>query len=354
MENSAEPLPEKNKEESPVPAAVADSSLVATTGELPVVLSKYEKPDQTANIWLRSITSLAAYLVLGYYIFPSYKILLLITAIVLIHELGHFFAMKFFKYNDLGIFFIPLLGAYVSGTKREVSQKQSAIILLAGPLPGIIIGSIFYLVDKTGYDYYLLDTSLSRIGLLFIILNLINLLPVYPLDGGQLLNRVFLDEESIFSKVFIALSIAAMIFFSWRMYNASGSTFAFVFLLFPIMMLLRLFGDKNLTTIEKRIETEGINTDVEYANLPDEDYWKIRNIIIAEHSAFKDVDPAPPYVYSDKEEKIMTMIQSMLHRHLIQDVSIAGKTFIFLIWAAAIASPWLLNLDMSFFKRFGF
>ena len=73
----------------------------------------------------------------------------------MIHELGHFFAMKYFHYKDLGIFFIPLLGAYVSGSKREVSQKQSAIILLAGPLPGIIIGIALYLIDQNGPGYYL-------------------------------------------------------------------------------------------------------------------------------------------------------------------------------------------------------
>jgi len=152
---------------------------------------KYVKKEQTANIWLRSLASLAAYLILGYYIFPSYKILLLITAIVMIHELGHFIAMKFYRYNELGIFFIPLLGAYVSGSKREVSQMQSAVILLAGPLPGIVIGTIMYLLAQTGQGYNFLDIGLERTGLLFIILNLINLFPVYPLDGGQLLNRVF-------------------------------------------------------------------------------------------------------------------------------------------------------------------
>lgn len=353
MENSAEAMPEKNNEESAVSADATNELVGAETQEQIIPLPKYEKPDQTSNIWLRSFASLAAYLVLGYYIFPSYKILLLITAIVIIHELGHFFAMKFFGYNDLGIFFIPLLGAYVSGTKREVSQRQSAIILLAGPLPGIIIGSILYLLDKNGVDYYFLDTSLARIGILFIVLNLINLLPIYPLDGGQLLNRVFLEEESIISKLFILLSVGAMGFFAWRMYMASGSSFAFVFLLFPAMMLFRLLGDKKITAIEKRIETEGLNTDVEYADLPDEDYWKIRNILVAEYPAFKEVPAAPPYVYHEKEEKIMVMIQSLLHRHLIQDVSLLGKILIFLIWAAGIASPWLLKMDMSFFSRFG-
>jgi hypothetical protein len=51
----------------------------------------------------------------------------------------------------------------------------------------------------------------------------------------------------------------------------------------------------------------------------------------------------------------MTIIQGLLHRHLIRDVSIAGKIFIFIIWAAAFAAPWLLNVDMSRYLRpFGF
>jgi stage IV sporulation protein FB len=310
---------------------------------------KFEKKARQSNIWLRSFLSLALYLILGYYIFPSYKILLLITIIVMIHELGHFFAMKFFGYSDLGIFFIPLLGAYVSGTKREVSQKQSAIILLAGPLPGIILGIVLYLLWNNNPELSIAGISYSTISLSFIILNLINLLPVYPLDGGQLLNRVFLDEESKISKAFIFLSVA---FLCWFALFGMSKPF-YPLLLFPAMMLLRLFGEKKITNIEKRIEAAGINTDLEYEELPDENYWKIRNIIIEEHPSFKDVEPAPPYEYNVREEKIMATIQNLLHRNLIQDVSIAGKILILLIWIAGIASPWLLQMDMSFLNRFG-
>ncbi len=309
---------------------------------------KFQKPEQATNVWLRSFTSLALYLILGYYIFPSYKMLLLITAIVIVHELGHFLAMKYYRYSELGIFFIPLLGAYVSGTKREVSQQQSAIILLAGPLPGIILGVIFNLVDNNSIDgYYPFDISLSKIALLLILLNLINLLPIYPLDGGQLLNRVFLDEESILSKVFIFLSAALMCWAAWKLNF-------YILLIFPAMMLLRLRPDRKLDLTEKRIEQEGINADTSYEDLPDEDYWKMRNILIEEHSAFKDIPKSPPFEYSHREEKVMTTIQSLLHRHIIQDLSIAGKIFIFLIWLAALAAPWIINMDMSYFSHFGF
>ncbi|MEP7377784.1 MAG: site-2 protease family protein [Chitinophagaceae bacterium] len=316
---------------------------------------KFQKQEQPGNVWLRSFTSLALYLILGYYIFPSYKILLLITAIVIIHELGHFFAMKYFRYSDLGIFFIPLLGAYVSGTKREVSQKQSAIILLAGPLPGIILGVVFYLVDHNSVNgYYPFDISLSRIALLLILLNLINLLPIYPLDGGQLLNRVFLDEESLLSKVFIFLSAALMCWAAWKLISSSGNIFYLVVLVFPVMMLLRLRPDRKLDVTEKRIEEEGINADTSYEDLPDEDYWKMRNILIEEHSSFKDIPKTPPYEYNHREEKVMTTIQTLLHRHVIQDISVAGKIFIFLLWLSALAAPWLVNMDMSYFSHFGF
>lgn len=308
---------------------------------------KFRKEQQPSNVWLRSFGSLALYLILGYYIFPSYKMLLIITAIVVFHELGHFLAMKFYRYNELGIFFIPLLGAYVSGSKREVSQKQSAVILLAGPLPGIIIGVIFYLMDRNGEGYYPFDVSLTRIALLLIILNLVNLLPVYPLDGGQLLNRVFLDEESWIGKLFVFLSAAFMCWIAWKLEF-------WVLLIFPAMMLLRLKGDNQFDHAEKRIEEEGINADTSYDELPDADYWKMRNILIEEHAPFRDIPKAPPFEFSRKEEKIMTTIQSLLHRHLIHDVSLAGKIFLFLIWIAAFAVPWFLGMDMSTFHRYVF
>jgi stage IV sporulation protein FB len=306
---------------------------------------KYTKEDKRSNVWLKSISSLALYLALGYYIFKTWEVLLLITAIVLIHEMGHFIAMKMFNYKDLGIFFIPLLGAYVSGSKREVSQRESAIILLAGPLPGILIGILFYLLGKSDPFLTIGHLTYERIALFFVILNLFNLLPVYPLDGGQLLNRVFLNEDNWLSRVFLWISIGLLAWFAWK----SNVPVLYVF---PALMLLRMIGDTKITNIEKKVEAAGINTDVEYENLPDEDYWKMRNILITDHPSFHDVPVAPPYEYSHKEEKIMVNIQGLLHRKLLQDVSTVGKLFILLIWIAAIASPWLVDMDMSFFSRF--
>ncbi|MBI5373613.1 MAG: site-2 protease family protein [Sphingobacteriales bacterium] len=330
------------------------SGPVSPETEQLIIPPKYSPTEEKQQVWLKSLISLAAYLVLGFYIFPSYKILLIITAIVLIHEMGHFIAMKAYRYNELGIFFIPLLGAYVSGSKREVSQRQSAIILLAGPLPGILIGVACYLVSQQYPGLTVLDISLDRVALFFILLNLINLFPIYPLDGGQLLNRVFLDEESIWSKVFVFISVAFLAWFAWSMYRGSGNSLYFILLFFPVMILLRTMGDKKLGTIEKKIEEAGINADIEYEDLPDADYWKIRNILVEEYPAFKGEQTAPPYTFSNKEDKIMAVVQSLLHRHLIQDLSTAGKLFILLVWVAGLATPWLIDMDLSFFTRHRF
>jgi stage IV sporulation protein FB len=306
---------------------------------------KYQPEPRNANIWLRSLSSLAIYLALGYYIFKRWEVLLLITAVVVIHELGHFIAMKAFRYRDLGIFFIPLLGAYVSGSKREVSQRESAIILLAGPIPGILIGVVFYVLGERNIYLSIGDTSYYTISMFFVILNLFNLLPVYPLDGGQLLNRVFLNEDNWLSKIFIFLSIGLLTWFAWKSHFP-------VLYIFPAMMIIRMLSDNRVSRLEKRIEEEGFNTDLEYEDLPDEEYWKIREVVLQEQPSLADQPAGPPYQYSAKEEKIMTTIQGLLHRNLLQDVSIAGKILILLIWIAAIASPWLADMDMSFLKRF--
>lgn len=340
MDNFQDPI-EGSKQASEVPDTIVPSFAYPP---------KYQKPEEeSGNVWLKSIVSLALYLVLGYYIFHSFTMLLLITAIVIIHELGHFFAMKAFRYKDLGIFFIPLLGAYVSGSKREVSQRESAIILLAGPLPGILLGITFYLLFQQNPLLEVAGISFYDISLMLIFLNIINLLPIYPLDGGQLLNRVFLDEEGWLSRIFVILSAGLM---CWFVIYQMDTRFL-PLLLFPAMMLYRLVGDSKLNLVERKVETEGINLDTSYEELPDDDYWKIRNILVTQHPGYRDITPAPPYEYSPKEEKIMTAIQGLLHRHLIQDVSLAGKLLILVLCIAAFSTPWLLQMDILGRFRFG-
>lgn len=296
-----------------------------------------EEPKSKTNVWLKSLGSLALFLAIGFYFFnQNWTLVVVLTAVVIFHELGHFVAMKIYKYQDLGMFFIPLLGAYVSGTKQEVSQKQSAIILLAGPIPGIFIGIVLHFLSVSIDNSFLENTAW-----IMIFLNVLNLLPVYPLDGGQLLHRLFLDDYNILGKIFVVLSAALM---SWI-----GITSGFYFLLFfPFMMISRMIGDIQHERIEKKIEAEGLDLMKSYEELTAEEYWRIRNAVIKYHPQFKDVNPSPPYEISPKEDQIIVTIQGLLQRSLIQDLSLAGKLIILIVWIGFFLAPFIIKNPFGF------
>lgn len=302
-------------------------------GEIPSEIPKpeLEEPKSRPNVWLKSLGSLAFFLIIGYLFFKDLTWILVLTGVVVFHELGHFVAMKIYKYQELGMFFIPLLGAYVSGTKQEVSQKQSAIILLAGPIPGIFIGLVFHFLSLS------MDLPfLENVAKILIFLNVLNLLPVYPLDGGQLLHRLFLDDYNILGKIFVILSAALM---SWI---AISSGFYFL-LLFPFMMISRMFGDLQHERIEKKIEAEGIDLAKSYEQLTPEEYWRIRNAVIKYYPQFKDVSPSPPYEISPKEDQLIVTIQGLLQRTLIQDLSLTAKFLILVVWVGFFLAPFFIK-----------
>lgn len=314
-------------------------------GEIPAEIPKpeLEEPKTKMNVWVKSAFSLLLYLAIGYFFFSSNWIfLLIITIIIVFHELGHFVAMKYFKYNDLGIFFIPLLGAYVSGNKQEVSQRQSAIILLAGPVPGIIVGIALLLIP--GSDSIMLsDTiSLDEVAKASIFLNLLNLLPIYPLDGGQLLHRLFLDNSQLIGRIFLIVSAALL---TWV---AIGSGI-YPLLIFPFMMITRLIREMQHERIEKKIEADGIDLVKTYDEITAEEYWRIRNVLIKHYPQLRDIKPSPPYEVSPKEDQVINMIQGLLQRNVIQDLSLGAKFLIMLIWVGCFVAPFFLDLSLGSF-----
>src|SRR5687767_13405010 len=127
----------------------------------------------------RFIISVILFAVVFYfYAGTQWQAIAWLIIIIFIHELGHYLAMKIFKYKDLTIFFIPLLGAVAGGSKEKISQREKSIVLLAGPVPGILIGLGIFFIASEQNDYFLL-----RLSYAFVLLNVLNLLPIYPLDG---------------------------------------------------------------------------------------------------------------------------------------------------------------------------
>lgn len=306
-----------------------------------------EEPRSRTNTLLRSVTSLLLYLAIGYYFFnQNWTLVLVLTGVVMFHELGHFLAMKYYDYTELGIFFIPLVGAYASGKKQEISQFQSSVILLAGPVPGIVLGILLQVFGP----YFTNDMGqlslLASISQILIFLNLLNLLPIYPLDGGQLLNRLFLDNSQLITRIFLVVSIAVMIWFA--LYGMARPFYAL--LIIPAYLVMRMFTDMQFDKLTSRVESEGIDLTTTYEDISDEKYWQIRNILIRHHSPLKDVPTSPPYEYSEKEDQIKNLIQNLLQRSIVQDINLPQKLIILLIWLSCFLAPFILGLPTILFR----
>jgi Zn-dependent protease len=145
----------------------------------------------------------------------SWQTAVIIAAALFFHELGHYIAMRWFNYRDLRMFFIPLFGAAVTGRNHNVAGWKKAIILLMGPVPGIALGTALGI-----WSVFIHQPALGHAALLVIILNLFNLLPVFPLDGGAFWNAVLFCrhpwlETGFKSLAGLALMIGALISGMW-------------------------------------------------------------------------------------------------------------------------------------------
>jgi len=116
--------------------------------------------------------------------------LILILAVLIVHELGHLAAMKLLGYTDVRMFFIPLLGAAVSGRQQGAAGWKKAIVTLAGPLPGIALSILLFIVAIIRPQTWLLYTAWA-----LLLINAFNLLPVLPLDGGRLIHEVIFSRR---------------------------------------------------------------------------------------------------------------------------------------------------------------
>ena len=109
---------------------------------------------------------------------------LMITAILLVHELGHALMMRRFGWKDMNMFFIPFIGAMVTGRPGRIPAAQQCLVLLAGPLPGLLAGLalLWWAPELSARSVHVYE-----LGLMAVTINLFNLLPLAQLDGGQLL-----------------------------------------------------------------------------------------------------------------------------------------------------------------------
>ncbi|MEA2636514.1 MAG: hypothetical protein QOH92_3281 [Chloroflexota bacterium] len=149
-----------------------------------------------------------------------------IVLLILVHESGHVVVARIMGLPVTLPVMIPFLGAFVSMKQQPRSVAQESIMAIGGPVLGSIAAGLCYL----GY----LSTPDSSTGQLLralayfgFLINLFNLIPLTPLDGGRV--------TSLLSKWFnvAGLLIAAgLLLFEMQ----SGTSVS------PVLFLVLIFG----------------------------------------------------------------------------------------------------------------
>jgi Zn-dependent protease len=119
---------------------------------------------------------------------------LTLFAIVLIHEFGHALACRSVGGQANQIVLWPFGGvAYVSPPQRPGAQLWS---IAAGPLVNVVLfpifSVIFLLARSAGWQESIpnIYTYVEIVWLINLVLLIFNMLPIYPLDGGQILRSL--------------------------------------------------------------------------------------------------------------------------------------------------------------------
>jgi Zn-dependent protease len=153
----------------------------------------------TALLKLKFLLSFAAFIGL-YWAMWGMKFGVGFAVLILLHEMGHFIDIKRRGLPAEMPVFLPGLGAYVRWQALGVSLETRAAISLAGPLAGFLVAvacaAIWW---QTGNPLW---SALARTGA---ILNLLNLIPVWVLDGGQAVLALSKTERIVLLTACLAL-----------------------------------------------------------------------------------------------------------------------------------------------------
>lgn len=130
-------------------------------------------------------SSLSIVLSIGTYaLFFGWPFAIGIVALIFVHELGHYVAARE-RGLDVGLpMFIPFVGAFIALREQPMNAETEAYIAYAGPFIGTLGAFACYILGRNaGGADAIFWLALAKTGF---ILNLFNLIPVSPLDGGRI------------------------------------------------------------------------------------------------------------------------------------------------------------------------
>ncbi len=136
-----------------------------------------------------------------YVVIFGWRLAIVVMLLLLAHELGHYFAFRAYGLPVRLPAFVPLLGAFTAGTPPD-DLEQDAYIALAGPLVGFGLAALCFIVGSLTHDrFWYACADLSAF------LNLFNMIPMPPFDGGRIIGALWPPLWIVGFALFAALAI---------------------------------------------------------------------------------------------------------------------------------------------------
>jgi Zn-dependent protease len=289
--------------------------------EKPIIIEKKTK-SKTSQIVLSLVLFFGVFFVL---FSDNFLFVTQLVFVLFIHELGHLLMMKYFKYENVRMLFIPMMGAFVSGKKERYIQKESLLVICAGPIPGFLIGIVLLIVANSFKSIFLVNFSL-----MFIVLNYVNFLPIYPLDGGQFIKLITKRFNDYFTFIFEFISSLIFIGLGWYIDS-------WLMMIFGFYMGYRVHAIQSIIQIRKELKSASIHYETNYQDLSRKDFAGIKSKLLEKSKTLRN------YLDIAEEEEgnqlIAKQVNSVLSKAFDYNASLLLRLTLITFWIFILISP---------------
>lgn len=194
-----------------------------------------------------AVASLGAYS----YMFTWEFAVILLFAIV-VHEYGHLKAMQNLGIKTKGIWLIPFFGGAAVSSEGFKNFSNESYVAIMGPVYGVATLVPFYAL-------WVLTNNPMWIGIVSFIalINVFNLLPINPLDGGRIVKSIAFSMHSYLGITIIALGMVAAFLMAF-FYNIYILYFIFIIGLIELVASFREFRFNSEDNKQQYMDNSGM------------------------------------------------------------------------------------------------
>lgn len=206
------------KKLEPTPATDSEDIPTGEEDEDPGLFSLYTRSKRRGSplatlAWTRQGALLAVTLfalLLGFLVLDTLTIsgTIVLSFVVVVHELGHVLAMRIVKGRDDRVMILPLLARWAGPLRTRIPARKQFLTLLMGPLPGLLAGWVLMAVVV---HFPGAPAILKQLAFWLVLYNKLQLLPCLPFDGGRIAKLLVFDRLPVLRLIWFLSTGLAMI-----------------------------------------------------------------------------------------------------------------------------------------------